>query len=395
MKALIGADVHLRSSNGGSSPRRATIVSLASSQRWQPGLRVQRHASSCDGVPGQVFGVGSGLQKARRRGDHRRVVRAELAGDELQVVGPAPRRGPPSAPGAASSRRHPRPAPRPSTRHRRRRARAWLSAGRPPPPDSWRQGRRAAAPSRSAVELADLVQERRLQPAEAEVEARVSGHPHREGERLRDRLRRRRARSPARPGTPSPAAWRPCRAPRRPRRQASARAPRSRLALRTPASRVWPPLAIRHRNGGSSGSGSRKLAATCPCRWFTPARGFRVAAASDFAVATPTRSAPIRPGPRVTASDSSPRELHLGLGQRRIDHRVDELEVMPRCDLRHHPAIARVSGSLRGDHVGADVTPIGDRGAGVVAGGLDREDQASTAAVTSSHMIKASSPLSW
>ena len=40
------------------------------------------------------------------------------------------------------------------------------------------------------------------------------------------------------------------------------------------------------------------------------------------------------PGPRVTASDSIVRELDPGLGQRRVDDRVDELEVMPRRDLR-------------------------------------------------------------
>jgi hypothetical protein len=80
-----------------------------------------------------------------------------------------------------------------------------------------------------------------------------------------------------------------------------------------------------------------------------------------------------------------------GAGERVIDDGVDELEVVARRDLRHHAAEARVH-ALRGDDVRADLARGGDDGgAGVVAGGLDREDHAAGCV---RHMITASSPLS-
>ena len=53
---------------------------------------------------------------------------------------------------------------------------------------------------------------------------------------------------------------------------------------RTSASSVWPPLAIKHTNGGSIATPGRKVAATWPCRWSTGASGSRRAAARPFAV---------------------------------------------------------------------------------------------------------------
>ena len=137
---------------------------------------------------------------------------------------------------------------------------------------------------------------------------------------------------------------------------------------------------------------------TWPCRWSTGASGSRRAAASAFAADTPTSSAPISPGP---ARD---RDL-LDVGERRarplervVDDRVEHLEVLARGDLRHHAAVALVQQPLRRDHVGADRAVARDeRGAGVVAAGLDAEDHAVAArsAGTVRHMIRASSRLSW
>jgi hypothetical protein len=74
-----------------------------------------------------------------------------------------------------------------------------------------------------------------------------------------------------------------------------------------------------------------------------------------------------------------------------VDDRVDELEVVARGDLRHHAAEAVVD-ALGGDDVGEDLAAVGDDGgAGVVAGGLEREDHAGGVL---RHMITASSPLS-
>ena len=123
---------------------------------------------------------------------------------------------------------------------------------------------------------------------------------------------------------------------------------------RTAASRVWPPLATRQRNGGSSGSGSRKLAATWPWRWSTGISGRRRGAAIAFAVLTPTRRAPIRPGPDRHRDRLDVLERGAGLGQRGLDHRDGELEVMARGDLGDDAAEARVRLGLRGDRVGED-----------------------------------------
>ena len=94
------------------------------------------------------------------------------------------------------------------------------------------------------------------------------------------------------------------------------------------ASRVWPPLANRQTNGGSSGSGSRKLAATWPCRWSTGTSGRRRAAAIAFAVLSPTSSAPIRPGPRSHRHGVDVLEPAPASRSAASDHPHGELEVL-------------------------------------------------------------------
>src|SRR5512132_1198056 len=67
---------------------------------------------------------------------------------------------------------------------------------------------------------------------------------------------------------------------------------------------VWPPETTRHTAGVRSGPWSTAFASMCPSRWFTPISGAPVASAIDLAAAIPTRSAPTRPGPTVTATPS-------------------------------------------------------------------------------------------
>ena len=77
--------------------------------------------------------------------------------------------------------------------------------------------------------------------------------------------------------------------------------------------------------------------------------------ASAFAAESPTSSAPIRPGPLVTATRStSSSDAPASPSASRID-RDDELEVPPRRDLGDDAAEARVQLGLRGDDVGEDL----------------------------------------
>ena len=65
-----------------------------------------------------------------------------------------------------------------------------------------------------------------------------------------------------------------------------------------------------------------------PCKWFTGISGRRRANASALAVARPTRSAPISPGPSVTAIDLYQRLGFVETGVRRgyyTDNREDAL----------------------------------------------------------------------
>src|SRR5437762_1938619 len=68
---------------------------------------------------------------------------------------------------------------------------------------------------------------------------------------------------------------------------------------------VWPPETGRATNGGASSGSSTAGAKRWPSRWFTPISRRSPAYASAFAYTTPTRSAPTRPGPSVTATAST------------------------------------------------------------------------------------------
>ncbi len=97
-------------------------------------------------------------------------------------------------------------------------------------------------------------------------------------------------------------------------------------------------------------------------------------------------------------------QIELGQGsagdpQGVVDDVADQLQMVSRGDLGHDSAVAIVD-PLGGDHVGEDLTLVGDdRGAGVVAACFQREDHPEAPDVdvawVARHMIIASSPVSW
>ena len=122
--------------------------------------------------------------------------------------------------------------------------------------------------------------------------------------------------------------------------------------------------------------------------------------ASALPAESPTSSAPISPGPCVTASARDVVERHPGLGERGLDDRNDELEVPPRRDLGHDPTEARMQLVLRRPDARAHLAVARhDGGARVVARGLERRiitrrRPARPRSAGSRHMIRASSRLS-
>ena len=122
---------------------------------------------------------------------------------------------------------------------------------------------------------------------------------------------------------------------------------------------MCPPLASRQRNGGSTGRAARKSEATWPCRWSTGTSGSPRAQASAFAADRPTRSAPISPGPCVTATRSTSSSVAPASLERLADDRRDELEMPARGDLGDDAAVLRVQVGLRGDDVREDLAVVG------------------------------------
>ena len=206
--------------------------------------------------------------------------------------------------------------------------------------------------------------------------------------------RRRRSRAPAlgRPGTRTPrgrrhgragrsrrrpdsrarAAARPCRRPRRRRRRASCRSPGSR---RDPGRRAA--VCGRRSRAGRERAARAAARGRATRRGRAGGRPGRAAAppqAIPLAAVRPTSSAPINPGPWVTATYSiSPRVTPARRAPR--DDRRNELEVTPRGDLRDDAAVASVQLGLRGDDVREDVSRAGDdRRGGLVARCLDSEN---------------------
>jgi hypothetical protein len=62
---------------------------------------------------------------------------------------------------------------------------------------------------------------------------------------------------------------------------------------------------------------------------------------------------------------------YRGLGQGRLNHRHNILEVFPGCELRNHTAMGVMELYLGVNHTGQNPPPIGDdTGGGIVAGGV-------------------------
>jgi len=132
------------------------------------------------------------------------------------------------------------------------------------------------------------------------------------------------------------------------------------------------------------------------------------------------RRHPDQQGPGQAGADGDRDRVHVrqpgpAEGAGLLDRRVEQVDVGPRGDLGHHPAVAGVQGLLVGEHVGADQAAVGDQGhPGLVARRLDPQDEhgysslgsgiraarvASRSAYAedwrpSAHMIRASSPVS-
>ena len=311
----------------------------------------------------QAQRVGGGLRVPPGRGDHRGIVGAERerrsgrlrqrraqlgiggdAADDRDPVGAEPRRPAPSA-------RRARGRSRAGTTPRGRRG-----AVRAPPPGD--RGRRRGAPSSA----------RRTRSRDPE--------PGRPGSRRRrDRPRGRAGRSRRRPDSRARAGARPCRTPRRPRRRASCRPPGTR---RDPARRAAA-CGRRSRAGRGTAARGRSAGGTATRRARAGGRpatsGRPRPQAMPLAAASPTSSAPISPGPRVTATRSISSSVDARPVERLAHDRRDQLEVPPRGDLRNDPAEAGVQLGLGGDDVRPDLPRRrDDRRGGLVAGRLQAED---------------------
>ena len=159
---------------------------------------------------------------------------------------------------------------------------------------------------------------------------------------------------------------------------------------------MCPPEASRHANGGASASGASRSAATWPSRWSTGHERQAARVRQGLGGREPDeqradQAGALRHGDRVDIGERRAR-----LAERGLDDGHDELEVAPRGDLGHDAAEARVQVGLRRADAPRDAAVAAHDGrAGVVAGGLDREDHRPARPLGGSrHMISASSRLS-
>src|SRR6185312_12948371 len=344
-----------------------------------------------EGVVAEVVGVGDGPRPAGSGADHRRVVGAEGDRDELQADtfalaelghGGAQR----SVGGHAAAQRHRLPAPlaqgAPQLRHQLV-DHGFLERG-------GKVG--AALPDPVRSEFLAAVEDRRLQPAEGEVEARVALHRDRHLERFRVPLLG-------------------LLLDQRTARVAEAEQP-GRLVERLPGGVVeglaedLVALVVAHRRQHGVAAGGDQAEEGRLQRFGLEEVGGDVAlqvidrdqrqpagGGDRLRGRDPDQEGADQPGPGGGGDRLDVVQSHPGLAERRLDHRGGQLQVVAGGDLGDDAAEARVGGGLRGDHVGEDAPAVEHGGAGVVAGRLDGEEQAS--APQSSHMISASSPLSW
>ena len=171
-------------------------------------------------------------------------------------------------------------------------------------------------------------------------------------------------------------ARRPCRRPRRRRRRGSGRAARS------PRGRAPRPAACGRRWRADRGTAAPAARARGSWRRRGPAGGrpgsaaAAAAAAIALAVLTPTRRAPISPGPAVTATASISSRVDAASASAASTTGAASSRWWRAATSGTTPPKPRVRRGLRGDHVGEDARAVENGGAGVVAGRLDRQDQA-------------------
>src|ERR1700750_639838 len=136
----------------------------------------------------------------------------------------------------------------------------------------------------------------------------------------------------------------------------------------TSSSEECPPDTRRATAGDGSVPCSSWSTPMCAARWLTPYSGLPSAKAYALAAATPTSSAPARPGPAVTATASIWPGWTPAPARARSKGGTTPLRVPPRGHLGHSPAEPRVFLHARRDGVGEQVVPADQPDPRLVAG---------------------------
>ena len=276
-----------------------------------------------------------------------------------------------------------------------RRQTSGRSACRPRAAGSWRRGRRSRPPAtarrRAPPAAPHVAQHRRLEAAEAEVEAAVAlgrvaigigqarAGPADGAARCPSRARRSMIGPPGYP-RPSSFATLSYASP-----AASSRVRPSSAYSPSGFDQVEAGVAARDdEHDGRQRNARRARARSTRCGRPGGARrraACRSAHAAALANDTPTSSEPTRPGPCVTASASTSAHADAAVGQRALDDAADVAHVLARRQLRHDAAPLAVNLHLRRDDVrsiahgcAASAVSSTRRRGGLVAGGFDAED---------------------
>ena len=222
-------------------------------------------------------------------------------------------------------------------------------------------------------ELADRVQERRLEAAEAEVEPRIVGHRARELERGGIAFGRlaldRRATRVAKPEQTRRLVE--CLAGRIVERLAELLVP---VVGGHPGEQRVAPARDQAEERGLERLRLEEIGRDMALQVIDACEGLGGRRSERLRRADPDQQRPDQPRAAGDRERVDVAEPDLGLGERGVDDRVDELEVVAGGDLGHDAAEPGVRRGLRRDHVRADRGAVYDRRAGVVAGGLERED---------------------
>ena len=163
----------------------------------------------------------------------------------------------------------------------------------------------------------------------------------------------------------------------------------------TSSSEECPPDTSKATAGDGSVPCSSWSTAMCAARWLTPYSGLPSAKAYALAAATPTSSAPARPGPAVTATASISAGPDARRGEGPVKGREHRLQVRPAGHLGHHPAEPRMLVHARRDGVGEQVVAADQPDPRLVAGRLDAQHQGGDHHRSPFRMTTASTPDGW